>query len=263
MNMLVPLFLKKKFSPNRLAYINLLSHWGFKYKCPFCGFHSKDLLPIGIDNPTIHKYQIVGAGQRNAGCPKCGSTDRERLVYTYLKHELNIYNKPQTRVLHIAPEMIIANQFVAHGFANYTCGDFYAEGQHANYSKDFVKHMDVQDLPFADNSFDLIICNHVLEHVYDEKKAIQELFRVLAKGGLAILQVPHSPILEKTISDPTITDGALLEEKFGQKDHVRLFGTDYSVILETYGFNVQALKLHERYPKFGINPKEPLYIGEK
>lgn len=253
----------KNFLQNRHKYFNLLSHWGFKYKCPFCDFHSKDLLPIGIDNPTIRKYQIIGAGQRNAGCPKCGSTDRERLVYTYLKYESSIFGKPLTRILHIAPEMIIANQFVAHGFKKYICGDFYAEGQHSDYSKDFVKPMDVQNLPFADNSFDLIICNHVLKHVYDEKKAIQELFRVLAKGGQAILQVPFSPILDKTISDPTITDKAILEEEFGQKDHVRLFGTDYRTILETYGFNVQILKLHKRYTKFGFNPKEPLYIGKK
>ena len=92
--------------------------------------------------------------------------------------------------MHIAPEMIIADQFIKHGFANYTCGDFFAEGQHADYSHELFKHMDVQNLPFADNSFDLIICNHVLEHVFDEKKAMQELFRVLTKGGQAILQVP-------------------------------------------------------------------------
>ncbi len=253
----------KNILQNRHVYTNLLSHWGFKYKCPFCGFHSRKLNPIGIDNPTIRRYQIIGAGLRNAGCPKCGSTDRERLVYTYLKQGLDIFNKPQTRVLHIAPEMIIANQFVAHGFKNYICGDFYAEGQHADYSKDFVKHMDVQNLPFADNSFDLIICNHVLEHVYDEKKAIQELFRVLAEGGLAILQVPISLTLEKTISDTTITDGAILEEKFGQKDHIRLFGMDYKHILESQGFTIQELKLQQKHPKYGLNPNEILFIGRK
>ena len=253
----------KKILQNRHTYINLLSHWGIKYRCPFCGFHSKDLQPIGIDNPTIHKFQIIGAGQRNAGCPKCGSTDRERLVYTYLKYELNIFSRPQTRVLHIAPEMIIAKQFIANHFTNYICGDFYAEGQHADYSKDFVRHMDVQNLPFADNSFDLIICNHVLEHVFDEKKALQELFRVLTSGGQAILQVPISPILDKTISDTTITDGATLEEKFGQKDHVRLFGKDYKSRLESCGFNVQEIKLECKYPKYALNPKELLFVGKK
>ena len=253
----------KNILQNRHVYINLLSHWGFKYKCPFCGFHSRKLNPIGIDNPTIRRYQIIGAGLRNAGCPKCGSTDRERLVYTFLKHELAIFNKQQTRVLHIAPEMIIADQFIKHGFANYTCGDFFAEGQHADYSHELVKHMDVQNLPFADNSFDLIICNHVLEHVFDEKKAIKELFRVVAKDGLAILQVPFSPILEKTISDPAITDGAILEEKFGQKDHVRLFGNDYKYILESQGFSIQELKLQQKYSKYGLNPDEILFIGKK
>lgn len=180
-----------------------------------------------------------------------------------MKQGLDIFNKPQTRVLHIAPEMIIANQFIKHGFANYTCGDFFAEGQHADYSHELVKHMDVQNLPFADNSFDLIICNHVLEHVFDEKKAMQELFRVLTKGGQAILQVPISPILEKTISDTTITDGTTLEKKFGQKDHVRLFGKDYKSKLESCGFKVQKIKLQSQYPKYGFNPKEILFVGRK
>ena len=253
----------KNILQNRHVYTNLLSHLGFKYKYPFCGFHSRKLNPIGIDNPTIRRYQIIGAGLRNAGCPKCGSTDRERLVYTFLKDELAIFNKPQTRVLHIAPEMIIADQFIKHGFANYTCGDFFAEGQHADYSHELVKHMDVQNLPFADNSFDLIICNHVLEHVFDEKKAMQELFRVLTKDGRAILQVPISPILEKTISDPSITDGTILEEKFGQRDHVRLFGKDYANLLESCGFTVEQLRLHSKYKKFAFNPKEILFVGRK
>ena len=253
----------KDILQNRNAYINLLSHWGLKYKCPFCGFHSKDMLPTGIDNSAIKKYQIIGGGKRNAGCPKCGSIDRYRLVFIYLKYELDIFNKHQTRVLHVAPEMIIANQFIAHGFTNYICGDFYAEGQHADYAKDLVKHMDVQNLPFADNSFDLIICNHVLEHVFDEKKAMRELYRVLAEGGQAILQVPISPILEKTISDTTITDAATLEEKFGQKDHVRLFGKDYKYILEAQGFTIQELKIQQKYPKYGLNPNEVLFIGKK
>lgn len=253
----------KNILQNRHVYTNLLSHWGFKYKCPFCGFHSRKLNPIGIDNPTIRRYQIIGAGLRNAGCPKCGSTDRERLVYTFLKHELAIFNKPQTRVLHIAPEMIIADQFIKHGFANYTCGDFFAEGQHADYSHELVKHMDVQNLPFDDNSFNLIICNHVLEHVYDEEKAMKEIYRVLNRGGTAILQVPFSPVLEKTISEPSITDPTILEEKFGQKDHVRLFGKDYVSKLKSCGFVVDTLKLQQKHPKFGLNPKEVLFIGKK
>lgn len=253
----------KDILKNKQAYFDLLSHWGLKYKCPFCGFHAKDLLPIGISNPTIERYQIIGAGQRNSACPKCGSTDRERLVYAYLKHEIKIFEKNQASILHIAPELIIAKKFIEQKFTNYICGDFYAEGQHADYSKDLVKQMDVQNLPFPDGSFYLIICNHVLEHVFDEKKAIRELYRVLAKDGIAILQVPFSPNLKKTISDPSITDKTILEEKFGQKDHIRLFGTDYKSILETYGFSVQEVNLYNQYPQYGLNPKEILFVGRK
>lgn len=247
----------------RLAYIDLLSHWGLKYKCPFCGFRSKDLKPIGTNNPTILKYQIIGAGKRNAICPKCGSTDRERLLFTYLNYEINFFQNSTAKVLHIAPEMIIAQKFIGCGFPDYQCGDFFAEGQHANYSHELVKHMDVQNLPFGENSFDLVICNHVLEHVHDDHKAMLEIHRVLRKEGRAILQVPISPVLEKTISDPSITDGRILEERFGQKDHVRLFGMDYVSKLESCGFIVDALKLQQSYPKFGLNPNEILFIGRK
>lgn len=244
-------------------YFGLLSHWGLKYKCPICGFHSKNLNPIGIDNSAIRKYQIIGAGKRNAGCPKCGSSDRDRLVYAYLKHETNVLDKPTTRILHIAPEMVIANKFIEKKFTHYLCGDFFAEGQHDNYSRELVKHIDVQNLPFSENSFDLIICNHVLEHVFDENKAIAEIYRVLNKDGFAILQVPISPFLKETISDPSITDEKKMEEKFGQKDHVRLFGMDYVTKLESCKFIVKTLKLHQKYPKFGLNPKEILFIVKK
>jgi SAM-dependent methyltransferase len=247
----------------RQAYMDLLAHWGLKYKCPICGFHSKDFSSIGIDNPAIQKYQIIGAGKRNAGCPKCGSSDRDRLIYTYLKYEQNIFENHSIRVLHIAPEMIIAQKIVKCGFADYQCGDFFAEGQHANYSHELVKHMDVQNLPYTENTFDLVICNHVLEHVYDEEKGMKEIHRVLCRGGTAILQVPISPILEKTISDPSITDEKILEERFGQKDHVRLFGMDYASKLESCGFVVETVKLQQKYPKFGLNPKEILFIGRK
>lgn len=241
----------------------LLSHWGLKYKCPICGFHSRDLTPIGLDNPTIRKYQIIGAGKRNAGCPNCGSTDRERLLYVYLNNELKIFDQPHTKILHIAPEIVIMQKILEHGFTNYHCGDFFAEGQHADYSHNLVKHIDVQNLPFDDNSFNLIICNHVLEHVYDEEKAMKEICRVLNRGGTAILQVPFSPVLERTISEPSITDPTILEEKFGQKDHVRLFGKDYVSKLKSCGFVVDTLKLQQKHPKFGLNPKEVLFIGKK
>lgn len=253
----------KNFWYQRHAYTSLLYHWGLKYKCPFCGFHAKDLLPIGMDNKATYKYKIIGAGKRNAGCPKCGSTDRERLIYTYLNFKLDIFNKPTTRILHIAPEIIIMQNFIAKGFTNYICGDFFAEGQHADYSHNLVKHMDIQNLPYDDNSFDLVICNHVLEHVPNDSKAMEEIYRVLDKNGKAILQVPISPVLKETISDTSISDSKTREEKFGQRDHVRLFGTDYTSKLQSTGFTVTTLKLQSEYPKFGFNPKEVLYIGRK
>lgn len=232
------------------------------FVCPFCGLQSCKLDSAGIDNATNRDYKIIGAGLRYAKCPICKSIDRTRLVYTYLKYEKNIFAHPQTRVIHIAPEMVLADKFFEANFTNYSCGDFYAEGQHANYPN-FVKQMDIQNLPFKDGSFNVVICNHVLEHVQDDRKSMQEIFRVLCKGGWSILQVPISPILEKTIENPSITDGQMLEKLFGQKDHVRLYGMDYVSRLESCGFNVECIKLANKYPNYGLNPLETLFIAHK
>lgn len=243
-------------------YLNLLKHFGFKYKCPFCGFHSKELLPVGIDNEANHKYQIIGAGKRNAGCPKCGSIDRFRLVYSYLKYEAKIFNTPQKSILHFAPELLLAEKMQHVHFKEYVQADFFAEGQHCNYSNE-VQCIDVQDIPYKSEYFDLILCNHVLEHVPDDKKAMCELYRILKKDGSAILQVPISPILNKTIEDPSIIDEEQRIKLFGQKDHIRLYGTDYTSRLNSCGFIVQQLKLAQKYPKFGLNPKKILFICKK
>lgn len=155
--------MKKYIWSQRHSCINFLSHGGLKYKSPICGFHSKDLNPIGIDNLTIQKYQIIGVGKRNAGWSKCCSTDRDRFLYTYLYYEIELFKKPNTKILHVVPELIVMQKFLEHGFANYYCvwGGF-AEGQYANYSLDLAKHIDVQNLLFDDESFDLVMCNHVL-----------------------------------------------------------------------------------------------------
>lgn len=242
--------------------IKLLKHFGFKYKCPICGYHSRDLMPIGNDLPVIKEKHIIGAGLRNGGCYKCGALDRFKLIYTFLKYELNIFKDNDKRILHFAPETIIAQKFIEANFTNYIQADFFAEGQHCEYN-DKVMHMDVQDIPYADNTFDLILCNHVLEHVPNDQKALQEIYRVLKKDGLAIIQVPISKTEMKTLENPNITSEKERERLFGQKDHVRLYGQDYIYRLEIAGFNVQCINLFPMYPKFGINPEEKLFICAK
>ena len=98
--------------------------------------------------------------------------------------------------------------------------------------------LDIQDMPFPEGEFDMIICNHVLEHVPDDRKAIREIFRVLKKGGSAILQVPTSYTMEQTYEDPSITSSAEREKHFRQKDHYRLYGKDYLLRLTEAGFRI-------------------------
>ena len=172
-------------------YLSLLKHFSLKNKSPFCGFHSKNFLPVGIDNETIRKYQIIGAGKRNTTYPKCGSINRFRLVYTYLKDELKIFNTPQQKILHFAPELLLAEKMQNGHFKEYVQADFFAEDQHCNYLNE-VQCIDVQDIPYESETFDLVLCNDVLEHVPDNKKAMRAI-EFFARVELLFYRSPFHP----------------------------------------------------------------------
>lgn len=231
-------------------------HRGSAYICPFCNFNARDLEAIGVQSPLFEQHQIVGSGRRLGGCYACRSTDRERLVYAYLKHETDFFNAPDRAILHIAPEHFIQTEILKLNFTNYVCGDYFTEGY--AYA-DFVRHMDVTDLPSDDAQFDWVICNHVLEHVEDDRKAMRELFRVLKPGGRAILQVPYAVDLETTFEDSTIISHEERTARYGQFDHVRLYGADYPDRLREAGFTVVPRYLADRYPKMGVHADEALF----
>jgi SAM-dependent methyltransferase len=132
--------------------------------------------------------------------------------------------------LHIAPEQPFLKRFKRLKNLEYVTADL--ESPIAE-----VK-MDIKDMPFDDNSFDVLLCNHVLEHIDDEQKATSEIHRVLKKGGWAILQVPLDLSLAETYEDLSITDLKEREKLFGQYDHVRLYGRDYPQRLEKSGLKV-------------------------
>ena len=102
----------------------LIKNFGFKYKCPFCGYHAKKLAAIGNDFPVIYEKEIIGCGRRFAGCLKCGSTDKERLVFTYLRKNIDFFSNPNKSILHMAPEPNLSKQFIKRKFKEYICGDF-------------------------------------------------------------------------------------------------------------------------------------------
>ena len=195
------------------ATFRTLYYFGIRYNCPICNSHLRTFLPFGYKFAVLNEKMVVGGGYRlKVLCPVCGSTDRERLVYLYLVHKTEIFEKP-TKLLHVAPESQLGAIFFANDNIDYTSADL--------YSGNVMVEMDVTDIQYPDNSVDAIICNHVLEHVVDDRRAMRELYRILRPGSLAILQVPLSLSLHKTYEDFSIISPRQREEFFGQWDHVK------------------------------------------
>ena len=242
--------------------LKLLLHAGRKYKCPLCDYRSRDLAPIGHDYEVLRLYEVVGAAPRRGGCYRCGAYDRDKLVYLYLHDRLKIFSpeKKKYHILHIAPSHAISSRLHDHGFTSYVAGDLYAKGYQY---PDYVREMNVLDLPLEDDTFDLVLCNHVLEHIEDDRQAMREVYRVMKPGAEAILQVPLSGVLEKTLEDPALKSEEERALAFGQRDHVRIYGRDYFKRLRETGFRVEEKDLSASYSRFGLNPKERLIVAIK
>ncbi len=205
-------------------YVRPLIAWwysGGPYKDPIDGKTFKSFLPYG--------YEKV---RENVLSPSTLSLERHRLLWLYLKHKTDLLTKPQ-KLLHFAPEQCFYNHFRESDTLNYTTTDL--NSPLADVSADIC------NLPFADNEFDFILCNHVLEHIPDDVKAMQEIYRVLKPGGKAILQVPLENDRDLTFEDDSITDPKQRTRIFGQYDHVRVYGMDYFDRLEKVGFTVKAV----------------------
>jgi SAM-dependent methyltransferase len=161
----------------------------------------------------------------------CGALERHRLVWRYLRQETDLFDKPHKKVLHIAPEPCFESRLKGRLGSTYITADLNNPGVNVK--------MDITDIQYPDESFDVIYCSHVLEHVPDDRKAMRELCRVLKSDGWALLVVPI--FLQETIEDPTITDPLERQRLFGLKDHVRKYGTDFEDRLRQAGFNVTPI----------------------
>jgi hypothetical protein len=234
------------------------AHIGETYYCNICEKSSGAFMPDGLHYPVLSELNVIGGGEReNCRCPHCLSKDRERLIWHYLKPLLE---QKGIHVLHFAPETALKYRFKALSNINYINADI--NPKHA----DTV--MDITAIPLKDESVDLIICNHVLEHIPDDKLAMSELFRVLKRGGKAILQVPIAEKLEKTIEDINEKNPLQRAERFGQEDHVRIYGYDYYKRLQSVGFEATALApsviMHlDLLTKLALNPYEKLMLVSK
>jgi len=234
---------------------------GWKFKCPICQSYLKRLTPFGLKLPVLTEKKVIGGGYRlNALCPVCNSLDRERLLYLYLLNKTNFFTE-ELKLLHIAPEVGLSRVIKKHSNLDYLTSDI-------NSNAVMVK-MDITGIDLPDDSFDVIICNHVLEHIIDDKKAMHELYRVLKPGGWGILQVPISLSISKTFEDFSVVTPEKREDVFGQSDHVRIYALDYVDRLEESGFNVAQFKWWENEQfgapknKFGLIQDETLFVVTK
>jgi SAM-dependent methyltransferase len=197
-------------------------YYGKKYEDPITGKTYRKFLPYGYSGR---------AKRKNVLCPGSLSLERHRLLWLYLKQRTDFFTKPH-KMLHIAPEQCFYRIFRKQENLDYTTGD---------YNSPIADiHFDLHKAPFPDNNFDVILCNHVLEHVEDADQCMRELYRIMKPGGWGIFQVPLDNSREKTYEDKSITSEKDREIHYWQKDHVRLFGRDYKDRLANAGFAVKA-----------------------
>ena len=236
---------------------------GMRYQCPFCKWRFRRWIPTGFTAAVLKERHVAGAGYRKNGlCPWCNSIDKERLVYLYLQNKTDLFETagPALRLLHMAPEERLGKRIRALPRVRYVSGDI-TPGR-------AMQVVDLTKIAYPDASFDVIMCSHVLEHIPEDRKAMQELYRVLAPGGYAILQVPISLTRVETWEDPTIEDPAERERMFGQSDHVRIYGADYVTRLEGAGFSVERWSAVQEFGeefarRYGLNPEEDVFICRK
>ncbi len=206
----------------RLSYLArpLLAVWmkGDRFTDPIDGKSYKSFLPYGY-----------GHQRSNVLAPGTLSLERHRLLWLYLQNETDFFTS-RKKVLHFAPEQAFYQRFRAMANLDYTTTDLLSPLADVK--------ADICNLPFADDSYDLILCNHVLEHIPDDTKAMQELFRVMKPGGMGIFQIPQDLSRATTFEDDSITDPKERARIFGQYDHVRVYGRDYFDKLRSIGFRV-------------------------
>lgn len=200
-----------------------LAYVGRDRECSLCGARYRRFMPYG--------YVV---SREDALCPRCLSLERHRLIWLWIcRHTDLMTSRP--RLLHIAPEVSLMRHFerLYRGSDDYLTADL--------ESPLAAMHFDVQHIPLDDASVDVVICNHLFEHVEDDRRAMRELYRVMRPGGWGIMMVPEDRGRATTFEDDTITDAAERTRLFGQYDHRRLYGRDYDDRLREAGFEVERL----------------------
>lgn len=219
---LLPEWVKSRLRPLR-DLVWAVTYYGHARFCPVCGKSSRKFRPSG----TVLR--------EDARCARCHAHERHRFLWLYLSRETDLFDGKPKKVLHVAPEWCLEPRLKERLGANYLTADLL--NPHA------MVRMDITDIQYPDQTFDVIYCSHVLEHVPDDKKAMREFARVLKDGGWAILLVPITS--ETTLEDLSFVDPAERRSAFGQEDHVRAYGPDYVDRLRDAGFRVEVTTVND------------------
>lgn len=260
----LPAFLYQRISSLFQRLLWQLKYPGKTYSCPFCKYTSGRFIPY--TNPyriSIEADIISGQSIDNHHCPNCHSTDRERNLFFYFERHKNLF--VGKKILHFAPEKSLYHYLSRAGSAEYICGDITPQNYH-HFTKN-IQSIDILHIAYPDAYFDLVICNHVLEHIPSDIAAMKEIYRVLKPQGVAILLVPIGAKLEKTLEDSSKETEEQRAEAFGQYDHVRIYAeTDYIRRLEASNFKVEISGNGlngEDIIKYAIDPREKLFVAFK
>jgi SAM-dependent methyltransferase len=224
-----------------------LRYVGNTKSCPCCGWHFQKFLPC---SETLRP---------GITCPRCGSLGRHRLMALYFKNRTRLFSD-RLKVLHFAPEFCI--QRLLEGLTN-------IEYNSADLDSPWARtRIDITQIPEPDNSYDIVLCSHVLEHVPEDRVAMREICRILKPGGWAILQVPVQWDRPNTYEDPSILAPEERLKAFGQIDHVRIYGNDYLDRLRDAGFDATVDRYVQTFEPaqiegYGLPPNEGIVVCRK
>jgi SAM-dependent methyltransferase len=234
-------------------------------RCPICGYGVRKWNDHGGGAAVLERRRVVGGARRIAdSCPICHGKDRSRLIQLFLQREAGVGAR-ELRILDFAPDYGLHRWIVAQPKVDYVAADI--DAARYRHIRNFVE-TDIAAMSFPDDSFDIVICSHVLEHVPDDAAAMRELRRVLRPGGAALLLVPEATDGGPTDEDPEVVDPAARNERFGQWDHVRLYARgDFPARLAAQGFAVEAWNPGSTDPALAaerrLNPEEFLRVARK
>ncbi len=239
------------------SLLHPLTVWRYRGQqviCPLCNGQFSTFKPYGTKLELARHHQLISLGYRQqAVCPGCGSQERDRAVALYLAGRM-IWLRSQPRpLLHIAPEKAL--------------GRYLARLTKPRYVSAACQRIDITAIPHADDTFDVIVCNHVLEHIPDDRQALSELYRVLKPAGFAILQVPYARDLAETLESEVSKPVERLRH-YGQPDHVRLYGLDYARRVRACGFELEETTMRQRFgytrvSRSGLIAEEKLFVASK